>query len=135
MRIPSLGEIVDGPFQMKLSRSGREPDVLFIAKEHLGRLKRTCLDGSADLVVEIISPESEERDRSSKFYEYQEAGVSEYWLIDLELEQANFYQLDTGGHYQQVAPNDAGRYHSRALPAWPGCGKTRCPAPFRRCWR
>ena len=114
----SLGKILDGPFQMKLPRSGREPDVLFIAKEHLARLKRTYLDGPADLVVEIISPESEERDRSSKFYEYQDAGVPEYWLIDPMLEQANFYQLDDSGRYQEVAPDDLGVVRSRALPGF-----------------
>lgn len=117
-RVHHLGKVVSPPFQMKLGRSGREPDVLFIAKEHLERLKRTYLDGPADLVVEIISPESEERDRSSKFYEYQDAGVSEYWLIDPELKQASFYQLDAAGRYQQVAPNEADIYHSRALPGF-----------------
>lgn len=33
-----LGTVLTGPFQMKLARSGREPDVLFVAKEHLARL-------------------------------------------------------------------------------------------------
>ncbi len=112
------GTLLNRPFQMKLARSGREPDVLFIATENLARLKRTYLDGPADLVVEIISPESEDRDRSSKFYEYQDAGVLEYWLIDPELEQANFYQLDATGHYQQVVPDEAGRYRSRVLPGF-----------------
>src|SRR5579885_2852003 len=50
-----LGTILTRPFQMKLARSGREPDVLFVAKEHLARLQRTLLQGPADLVIEIIS--------------------------------------------------------------------------------
>ncbi|RMF37961.1 MAG: Uma2 family endonuclease, partial [Chloroflexi bacterium] len=75
-----LGVIRSAPFQMKLSRSGREPDLLFVSREHLDRLKKTYLDGPADLVVEIISPESIGRDRGEKFWEYQEAGIPEYWL-------------------------------------------------------
>jgi Uma2 family endonuclease len=101
---------------MKLARSGREPDVLYVANEHLARLKQAYLDGPADLVVAIVSPESAERDRSSKFYEYQEAGILEYWPVDPDLQQARFYLLDTAGRYQLVAPDDSSIYRSRVLP-------------------
>ena len=113
-----LGRIYDAPFQMKLAHSGREPDVLFVAASHLDRLKETYLDGPADLVIEIISPESVGRDRGDKFEEYREAGIPEYWLIDPRLDQANFYQLDTAGRYQDVVPNADGVYTSKALPGF-----------------
>ncbi len=113
----SLGEVIDAPFQMKLARSGREPDVLFVAQAHRDRLKQTYLDGSADLVVEVISPESAGRDRGDKFYEYREAGIPEYWLIDPQLKQAEFYQLDAAGVYQLVPLAD-GIYRSRVLPGF-----------------
>jgi Uma2 family endonuclease len=93
-QIHALGEVLDGPFQMKLAHSGREPDVLFVARAHLDRLKPTLLDGPADLVIEVVSPESAARDRGDKFYEYREAGIEEYWLIDPQFEQAEFYQND-----------------------------------------
>jgi Uma2 family endonuclease len=115
-QLHSLGKILNGPFQMKLAHTGREPDVLFLAKAHLGRLKKTYVDGPADLAIEIISPESQERDRSTKLYEYQDAGVPEYWLIDPELEEARFYQLDDAGHYQLVNPDENGIYRSQVLP-------------------
>ena len=67
---------------MKLPHSAREPDVLFLAKEHLGRLRDSHIEGPADLVVEIVSKESRGRDRGEKFYEYGEGGVPEYWLLD-----------------------------------------------------
>jgi Uma2 family endonuclease len=110
-----LGEIFVAPMQMKLSSrpSGREPDLLFIKKENLGRLKETFLDGPADLVVEIISPESRGRDRGDKFYEYEQAGIPEYWILDSERRQEEFYQL-TGGVYQLVTPNTF-IYESKAL--------------------
>ncbi len=63
-----LGVVLPAPFQMKLSRSGREPDLLFVAQEHLHRLHPTHLEGPADLVVEIVSPESAPRDRGEKFF-------------------------------------------------------------------
>ncbi len=110
-----LGVVLPPPFQMKLARSGREPDLLFIANAHLDRLKETHLDGPADLVVEITSPESLGRDRGEKFYEYEEAGIPEYWLIDPPREEAEFYQLDERGHYRLVALDTEGKYHSRIL--------------------
>jgi Uma2 family endonuclease len=112
------GKVYPAPFQMKLARSGREPDVLFISNAHLDRLKTTYLEGPADLVVEVISPESVGRDRGEKFYEYQKAGVPEYWLIEPESGRAEFYQLNGQGEYRLIEPGTDGRYHSRALPGF-----------------
>ena len=97
-----LGKARSAAFQMKLATSGREPDVLFVAKENLDRIKKNRLIGPADLAVEIISPESRKRDRHTKFLEYEQAGVKEYWLIDPERERADFYRLDERGMYQAV---------------------------------
>ncbi len=119
VNLHKLGEVQGAPFQMKLpASSGREPDVLFIAADHLSRLKKTYLDGPADLVVEIGSPESEERDHEVKYAEYQAGGVREYWLIDPDTHTTEFYQLDQSGAYQPVLPDAAGIYHSRELPGF-----------------
>jgi Uma2 family endonuclease len=113
-----LGIVRSAPFQMKLARSGREPDLLFVADEHLGRLRETYLDGPADLVVEIISPESVGRDRGEKFYEYEQAGIPEYWLVDPGTKRAEFYTLDAEGHYAPVLYGAEGVYRSTVLPGF-----------------
>ena len=61
-----LGAIRYDPFQMKTAPhlSGRSPDVLFVKNENLSRMKKNHLEGPADLVVEIISPESRARDQT-----------------------------------------------------------------------
>lgn len=58
-----LGVVIAAPFQVKLGPNlpGREPDLLFVARQNLDRLKETHLDGPADLIVEIVSPESRAR--------------------------------------------------------------------------
>ena len=111
-----LGSVVSAPFQMKLEH-GREPDLLFIATEHLDRLKQTYLDGPADLVVEIVSPESAARDRGDKYYEYAAGRVAEYWLIDPQTEIAEFYRLQDG-HYRTVLSGQEGRYEAWVLPGF-----------------
>lgn len=113
-----LGEVRYEPFQMRTGPNlpGRSPDILFVSAANGSRLKKTFLDGPADLAVEIISPESRARDRGDKFYEYEQGGIPEYWLLDPVREQAEFYQLDPNGIYRLVPPDAQGRYHSAVLP-------------------
>lgn len=110
----SLGWVSSAPFQMKLEH-GREPDLLFVATEHLGRLREAFLDGPADMVVEIVSPESVSRDRGEKFYEYEAGGVREYWLIDPVRQVAEFYRLDEGGRYGVTLAGREGVYRSEVV--------------------
>ncbi len=112
-----LGRIFLPPFQMRLSTrpSGREPDLLFISKDKLSRLKRTYLDGPADLVVEIVSPDSQARDRGDKFYEYEEAGVLEYWILDQTRKRAEFYHLGDDGTFKLIDTDENGVYRSKVL--------------------
>jgi len=112
-----LGTVVQPPFQMKLEH-GREPDLLFVSKSNRERLRETYLDGPADLVVEIASPESGGRDRGEKFYEYARGGVAEYWLIDPDTRWAEFYRLGEEGHYRTAFAAAEGVYHSAVIPGF-----------------
>ncbi len=114
-----LGRVLSAPFQMYLAEQsrGREPDLLFITKERQHLLKETYLDGPADLVIEIVSPESRLRDRGEKLAEYETAGVREYWLIDPEERRADFYVLGDDGRYDRRRP-EGGRYRSGVLPGF-----------------
>jgi Uma2 family endonuclease len=120
-----LGEVHTAPLEMRLHTgegegSAREPDILFVAAEHRARLTEDRLDGPADLVIEIISEGSVARDRADKFYEYQEAGVREYWIIDPRpgKERLDWYVLTEQGKYQAVLPDEQGRYHAALLPGF-----------------
>lgn len=116
VEVNDLGKLISAPFQMKLpDLPGREPDLIFVSKKNLSRFKKTFLDGAADLVIEIVSPESQPRDREEKFAEYASGGVPEYWLIDPTSNQAIFYQLDENSQYQTVGLQN-GKYYSAVLP-------------------
>ncbi|MEZ4657293.1 MAG: Uma2 family endonuclease [Caldilineaceae bacterium] len=115
----NLGEILTAPVEMKPTpvSNSREPDLLFVASENLERFGDAKLEGPADLVVEIISPESEIRDTVDKLREYEAEGVREYWIVDSRAgkERALFYVLDDAGRYRRVPPDRNGVYTSTVL--------------------
>jgi Uma2 family endonuclease len=114
------GIVISAPFLMRIPArpSGREPDLLFITTEHLDRLQPTYLDGPADLVVEIISPESDARDRGDKFIEYELSGIPEYWLIDPLRQHVDFYEFGPDRRYHAARLDPDRIYHSAVLPGF-----------------
>jgi Uma2 family endonuclease len=116
-----LGEMLVAPFEVKLSTgSSREPDILFVAREHADRLTEARVVGPPDLVVEVVSRDSVKRDRSDKYHEYRDAGVREYWVIDPRDGQrrADFFALDEAGEYHLFATEEDARVESRVLPGF-----------------
>ena len=113
----NLGKIFCEPFQMKTGPGlpGRSPDLLFVSKKKLSQLKKNYLQGAADLVIEIISPDSRARDRGEKFYEYEQGGVREYWLIDPVRKQVEFYELGKNGIYRLMNVGEDGIFRSQVL--------------------
>jgi Uma2 family endonuclease len=92
-----IGEAIAAPFSLRL-REGklRQPDVLLIRAAHLGRVKETYIEGGADWVAEVISPSTRRTDSEEKAAEYAEAGIPEYWLIDLEAGTITVFTLSEG---------------------------------------
>ncbi len=119
VRRHALGVVRFDPFVMKTGPDlpGRAPDVLFISNARLDRLHDMYFEGPGDLVVEIVSKDSRQRDRERKFGEYERGGVLEYWIIDPETRRADFYVLEDG-RYQGVEPQADGVYVSRELPGF-----------------
>jgi Uma2 family endonuclease len=112
-----LGELLFAPFTMRLPFVGRgpEPDMLYVAAEHENRLKETYLDGPADVVVEIVSEESIDRDYTRKYGEYGLEGIPEYWLIDPLKEEATFYHISDQGGYEPLPLENGSIFRSQEI--------------------
>lgn len=118
-----LGKVMAAPTEMRCRPEGnaREPDVVFVAREHLTRVANDRrIEGPADVVIEIVSADSVARDLDEKFVEYQECGVPEYWVIDPrpDRRRAFFYQRDAQGRFELIKPEAGGIYRSRLIPGF-----------------
>ncbi len=78
-----LGRVFTASTDVVLSRNiALQPDILFISNARMGIIGAKNIQGAPDLVVEVISPSTESRDRNDKARLYWSHGVLEYWLVD-----------------------------------------------------
>ncbi|MER8072022.1 Uma2 family endonuclease [Streptomyces sp. NPDC094034] len=65
-------------------RNGPEPDVSVVRAEAITGLEQTRYEASDVLLaVEVVSPDSEARDRESKPHKYATAGIPNFWLVEM----------------------------------------------------
>ncbi len=82
VRSRMLGTVLLSPMRIELwPGKFREPDILFMRKEHDYRRSNQFWQG-ADLVMEVVSPDDPRRDLETKRREYAQAGIPEYWIVD-----------------------------------------------------
>jgi Uma2 family endonuclease len=112
-----VGQLMLAGFSMYVGpdQPAREPDLMVILNENLHKLGETRLNGTADVVVEVVSPESSARDYVTKFEEYQRLGIPEYWLIDPQRQVADIFRLDAQGLYRRSELDGQGRLVSHIL--------------------
>jgi len=92
-----LGKVLpDATVRLSRQRRRRVPDIWFLAESRHHLLRENHVEGPPDLVIEIVSPDSQSRDWREKYLEYQAAGVREYWVIDPMSRQVEAYALEPG---------------------------------------
>lgn len=77
-------------------RSVVQPDLLFIDRSREEIVTEAEVVGAPDLVVEILSASTEQRDRGLKSALYARAGVREYWLVDARAGVIEVFTLGAG---------------------------------------
>ena len=99
----NLGEIFTAPMDVVFTEYDTfQPDLLFITKERLNIIGENKIEGSPDLVVEILSPSNDANEMSYKRHIYESKGVKEYWLINVEKQMLTLYkQIDNELRWQK----------------------------------
>jgi Uma2 family endonuclease len=105
-----------------------EPDAVYISADGLdsGRVRLVPnasrepdsfveLEGAPDLVVEIVSDSSVAKDTKRLPISYWQAGILEYWLVDVRRERLIFHIHTRGTNGYVPAPADADGFQSSAV--------------------
>ena len=91
-----LGLVIMAPTDVVLSpQDVVEPDVLFISKSRNERLTPKNIQGAPDLAVEVLSESSRKTDEITKRHLYERYGVTEYWVVDPEIDIVKVYRGGT----------------------------------------
>jgi Uma2 family endonuclease len=92
-----LAQVFNAPIDLVLSQTTVvQPDLIVIGSVHASIITDRAIEGIPDIVVEILSPSSLDRDQYIKKRLYQQFGVPEYWVVDPEYGFLVVYRLDQG---------------------------------------
>jgi Uma2 family endonuclease len=93
-----IGEVFVAPIGVRLDGlNGLQPDVVYVSNGRRHIVREREIDGAPDLVVEVLSPSTQARDRGIKFRRYAAGGVSHYWIVAPETRTIEAYELVDGG--------------------------------------
>jgi len=91
-----IGRLFHAPFDVVFSTYDVvEPDLLYLSNERASdALTPLHVRGVPELVVEIGSPGTRRRDETIKRRLYDRTGVSEYWIVDPEIDTIRVYRRE-----------------------------------------
>ena len=98
------------------ARNTFQPDLAFYRAERRSAIRHNHVDGAPDLVVEVLSPRTADRDTGPKFAAYERHGVLEYWILDPETLAHRFYRR--AGELLVEYAAGAAKIDSRAVPGF-----------------
>ena len=110
-----LGTVFLSPLDVILSDDNVvQPDILFVSAERNEIITEDNIQGAPDMVVEVLSPSTADRDRQLKLGLYARFGVREYWIVDTVEESVQVLELSPEG-YESSRTYTAGVVPSRVV--------------------
>lgn len=98
-----LGEVFFEKAMIRLTRNDYEPDICYFDTTHVAEFnEETSLFPAPRLVVEVLSPKTETRDRGIKFQDYAYHAIPEYWIVDPRERTLEQYILTEGDTTYQL---------------------------------
>jgi Uma2 family endonuclease len=99
-----IGRIFYAPFDVIFTDFDIvEPDLLYFSNERAAAvLTPQHVRGAPEIVVEIASPGTRKRDETIKRHLYEREGVSEYWVVDPDVEVVRVFRLRGNDAFDRV---------------------------------
>ena len=99
VRRHGLGEVFVSPIDVILSRiSVLQPDLVYVEAARLGIVTERAIEGAPTLVVEVLSPSTNRRDRGAKQALYARYDVVHYWIADAAAQTVEGLRLRDGAY-------------------------------------
>jgi len=118
VRVHALGVVHIEKAMTSFPRNDYEPDVIFFGAAKSALITPDTLRFPVpDLIVEVLSPSTEARDRGVKFEDYALHGVSEYWIVDTVAETVELHRLE-GDLYPPAPRQSEGELVSEMVPGF-----------------
>lgn len=112
-----LGLVIPAPFPVRMPeemRRAREPDLLFVPNTFVETIQENYVNShGVTLAIEISDHRTRTINHSVKLREYEQAGIPEYWIVDVEHRAIEIYVRSRSGY--QAATVATGGHASRAL--------------------
>jgi Uma2 family endonuclease len=90
-----IAEVFDAPVDLLLhDTTCVQPDLVVVRCRRAHLVTRRAIEGTPDLVVEILSPSTRDRDLELKREVYEKFSVPEYWIVDPEEAAIDQHVLD-----------------------------------------
>jgi Uma2 family endonuclease len=116
-RLIPNGKVYYAPMDVRFDAQNVVQPDLFWVSEHgnCQRIEGKYFAGPPELIVEILSPSTARRDYETKFALYEQYGVREYWIIDLDSNSVAVWSLN-GEEFREVGRFGEGdTFHSPLL--------------------
>jgi Uma2 family endonuclease len=116
-----VGEIFSAPLDIVLSQHDVvEPDLFYVSHERAAQvLSPQNARGAPELVIEIASTGTRKRDETIKRRLYERHGVSEYWVVDPEVDAIRVYRR-AGNRFDRAVELTCERHDVLTTPLLPG---------------
>jgi Uma2 family endonuclease len=112
-----VGVMLHAPCDVVLSpHDVVQPDILIVTAQRKAIIAEKYVAGAPDLVVEILSPSTESRDRVAKAKRYATFGVREMWLVDPATGTIEVLVNSEEGFRRAELYGEAMSVHSEILP-------------------
>jgi len=113
-------KVFAAPYDVRLNADAEDdtvvqPDISIICDP--SKIEQHGCVGAPDMIIEILSPSSANRDQITQKKKYLEAGVKEYWIVDPEKRNVQVHLLVDGMYTRQFFRGGA----AIAVQTLPGC--------------
>ena len=117
VRCEGAGKVYHAPIDVVLDEHNIvQPDILFISTPRLHIIGERNIQGMPDLIVEILSPITQRRDRVLKLQMYARHGLMHYWLLDPAQQTLEAFDLDRGTYRLTEALVDEASFEPQLFP-------------------